>query len=120
MSIENLLERLVAAAEVIAETVRDKDPKTPTAAATGKGKGKAAAKGKAKDKAASKKADSGDPPDKAEVRKWLQAVQGQFTAAVAKSLLKECGASTITQLDEKKYGHIIEMCKEKLGDDIPL
>ncbi len=115
MAIEDVLERLAAAAERIADNLEGKTPGKSAKSGSGPSS-KSSAKSPKQTKVGADKKDDPNAPTKVELRKKLQEVQKAINPATAKSILKAEGASTLTQLDTSKYVVVMEQCEKALAD----
>ena len=105
MSIENSLERIADALEVIAGNAGKSSSSTEASEAAKPSGGKS--------KTASSKSKSGkkssDTPTKDDVKAALKGLQKATSASTARQLLADVGgAKTLTDLDESKYQAVID------------
>jgi hypothetical protein len=120
MAIEEVLERLVVAVEHLAFGV-DGKPGGKSAKTGSAPSSKPSAKSAAKTTVVGKQEPDPDAKDltkltKVELRAKLQEVQAAASPAVAKSILKQNGVSTLTQLDKSKYPIVWEQCEKAIAD----
>lgn len=128
MSIENSLERIATALEIMAGNAGSSPESTaPEKAASGSGSRKTSSTSKSSKSSKSSKpsgSGSGKKEEKsdltvADVRKALTALQKRQDAATAKKVLEEAGggALTLSKLKPEKYAAVIEAANATSPED---